>query len=164
MVSVGLRKSTLSAGDAPCYTCPPMSDTQVSRGGGRRGPSWVLRRHTCEPFERRVLLSGALVVNTTADDTAADALLTLREAILFADGRLGRPLTAGEAAQVRVPTGGVVGALSADNITFDDAVDVIRPAAALPPVGNLDTLNGLKSAGPKVILSGENTGPDARGL
>ena len=41
-----------------------------------------------------------ITVNSLADNTTADSVLTLREAILFADGTLGRALTAGEQAQV----------------------------------------------------------------
>jgi predicted outer membrane repeat protein len=45
--------------------------------------------------------SGAvLTVNSTADNTTADSVLTLREAIALVDGTLGRALTAGEQAQV----------------------------------------------------------------
>jgi predicted outer membrane repeat protein len=41
-----------------------------------------------------------LTVNTTADNTAKDNSLTLREAIMVVDGNLGRSLTTGEKAQV----------------------------------------------------------------
>jgi predicted outer membrane repeat protein len=41
-----------------------------------------------------------LTVNSTADNTTADSVLTLREAIMLANGSLGRPLTAGEQSQL----------------------------------------------------------------
>jgi hypothetical protein len=41
-----------------------------------------------------------LTVNSAADNTTADGVLTLREAIAVVDGTLGRPLTPGEQAQV----------------------------------------------------------------
>jgi predicted outer membrane repeat protein len=46
-----------------------------------------------------------LVVNSTADNTTADNVLTLREAIAYVDGTLGRSLTAGESAQISSTTG-----------------------------------------------------------
>src|SRR5437762_8491173 len=105
-----------------------MRKNRTVPGGGHKRLSRPHHSISCAQLEGRVLLSGTLLVNTGDDNTAADALLTLREAILFADSRLGRELTAGEAAQVHVPAGGVVGALSPDDIAFDNAVGVIRPA------------------------------------
>jgi predicted outer membrane repeat protein len=46
-----------------------------------------------------------LTVNSLADSTTADNVLTLREAILLEDGTLGRSLTAAEQAQVSGPLG-----------------------------------------------------------
>ena len=46
-----------------------------------------------------------LLVNSTADNTTADNLLTLREAIAVVDGTLGRALTTGEQAQISGPSG-----------------------------------------------------------
>jgi predicted outer membrane repeat protein len=44
--------------------------------------------------------TSVLTVNSLADNTSADSFLTLREAIAVVNGTLGRPLTAGEQAQL----------------------------------------------------------------
>lgn len=73
------------------------------------------RRGTFRPFLESLETRTApavLTVNSVADNTVADAKLTLREAILLVDGTLGRSLTPGERGQV-------VGTLGdADTIQF----------------------------------------------
>src|SRR5262249_54552485 len=69
-----------------------------------------------------VLILETLTVNSVADNTTADNYLTLREAVLLADAggdataALGRPLTAGEAAQITRISGGN------DTILFDPSL------------------------------------------
>jgi predicted outer membrane repeat protein len=59
------------------------------------------------------LAPAVLTVDSVADDTMPDNVLTLREAIALVDGTLGRALTAGEQAQVS----GTLG--SNDSVQFD---------------------------------------------
>jgi CSLREA domain-containing protein len=92
-----------------------------------------------------------ITVNSTADNTTPDNVLTLREAIDLVDGTLGRALTAGEQAQVN----GTLGAN--DIIQFNlpagpqtvtltaGALDITQPVTiAGPGAGNL-TIDGNKS-------------------
>ena len=120
-------------------------------------------RPCCASLEPRLLLNGTLTVNSNADNTDSDNTLTLREAILVADGRLGRELTAQELAQVR---GGIfaVGQNWFDDIVFANGVGTIRPTSPLPALGSRDDVNGRMPDGTKVVLSGENAGGGASGL
>jgi hypothetical protein len=86
------------------------------------------RRPRCRPaleaLERR-LAPAVLTVDSPADNTAPDDVLTLREAVALVDGTLGRSLTLAEQAQV----GGRLG--SGDTIQF-----------SLPPGPQTITLTG----------------------
>jgi hypothetical protein len=118
-----------------------------------------------------VVIPETLTVNSVADTTTADNSLTLREAVLLADAggdataALGRPLTAGEAAQI-TPTSG-----SNDTIVFDPGLagqtitlslmgdDTVGPSAL--PVTTALSIDG-PSGGSGVTLSGGGAGSDLR--
>ena len=101
-----------------------------------------------------------LLVNSTADSTTADNFLTLREAIDVVDGTLGRPLTAGEQAQIT----GTLGAN--DTIAFNlpagpqtitltgGALDITQPVAISGPGAANLTINGNNAD--RVLIVGHN--------
>src|SRR5713101_5638207 len=99
--------------------------------GGHRRPEHRRKRSAkvwLEALEDR-LAPATLTVNSVADDTAPDSLLTLREAILLVNnaGALGRNLTAGETAQISGSYG------SNDTIQFASNLNgTINLAGALP--------------------------------
>src|SRR5262249_47052198 len=84
-----------------------------------------------------------LTVNSVADNTTADNVLTLREAILSVDGTLGRALTAGEQAQVSgtlgtnnviqfsLPAGPQTITLTGGGLSITKAVTINGPGASL---------------------------------
>ena len=100
-----------------------------------------------------VPVNGAvLTVNSVADNTTADNVLTLREAIAIEDGTLGRALTAGEQAQIvgtpggahdviqfNLPAGPQTITLSAGALSLTHSLTITGPGA-----GNL-TINGNNS-------------------
>ena len=124
--------------------------------------------------------AGTLTVNTNADSNLCDDVLTLREAMLIGYGgnAIGRPLTTGERNQISGATfapafpplncsnmasywsiSSGVGSSIEDNIVFSTAVDTIRPVAGLPNITWAeDIINGLRSDGIKVAISGINAG------
>jgi predicted outer membrane repeat protein len=89
-----------------------------------------------------------LTVNTTADNTTANSVLTLREAVAVVDGTLGRALTAGEQAQIT----GTLG--TNDTIQFNlpagpqtialtgGALDILKPMALNGPGASNLTVSG----------------------
>lgn len=91
-------------------------------------------------------LAGNLVVNSTADINSADSVLTLREALLVANGALTGWFTAAEQAQMSGCTfdgfGNITGGCGAniqDNIFFAPALGfrpIITLAAPLPPIND----------------------------
>lgn len=117
-----------------------------------------------ESVESRVLLS-TLIVNSTADNDLRDAELTLREAILVANGDLSfDDLSPGEQAQVTVDPG-------VDLIHFDlpgVGVRTIAPTSALPAVTDSVAIDGTSQDGyagtPVVRLLGTGAGAGANGL
>jgi predicted outer membrane repeat protein len=104
---------------------------------------------TTPPITVNPAASGpVLTVNSTADNTTADNVLTLREAIAVADGTLGRSLTAAEQAQVA----GTLGAndviafslpAGAQTITLTGgALDITAPVTINGPGAASLTING----------------------
>jgi CSLREA domain-containing protein len=113
-------------------------------------------------------LLAVLTVNTTADQNVANNDLSLREALLFSSSSLGRAMTDGERAKcigvtfVGFPNAwsavGGVGTAVADSIVFENQVGVIAPSSQLPDLYGGDTIDGLRTSGAKVILSGLSAG------
>ncbi|MBX7212682.1 MAG: right-handed parallel beta-helix repeat-containing protein [Thermoflexales bacterium] len=115
--------------------------------------------------------AGTFTVNSELDTNSADSVLTLREAILIANGGtsaggLGRALTAGEAAQLSFCTisGGLItagcGAGSADWILYSAGITRTVLSATLPPLSDNGTtlwpssrieLDFLAASGPDSI-------------
>ena len=105
--------------------------------------------------------NGAFVVNSSADSSLLDSVLTLREAIDVANGSLTGPFSAAEQAQLGgcvfdgsgMITGGC-GAGVYDNITFDPSVTQVNLSNFLPYLTDAGTwING--SAGvPRIDASG----------
>ena len=98
-----------------------------------------------------------LVVNSSADAAERDGVLTLREAILLANGELNTSeLDAEEASQVR----GDPGTESDDTVVFAEPFqhdEAIVLSEALPPlIGGGDTING-SAAGAVVIDGGDRS-------
>src|SRR5262245_52845506 len=95
----------------PLFT-RPNSDRRPLRSNhvGRRSARLRLRKPELELLEDRLAPSVALVVNSLADNTDLDGTVTLREAILAANGNT----TVGDA--VHDGSGGI------DTITFDPTV------------------------------------------
>jgi CSLREA domain-containing protein len=92
-----------------------------------------------------------LYVNSTADTTSADNFLTLREAIALVDGTLGRPLTAGEQAQITGtpgPKAVIAFSLPAGTQTITltgGALDITQPVTIDGPGAGSLTINGAGS-------------------
>ena len=111
----------------------------------------IRRRPACRPtlelLEDR-WAPAVLTVTSLADTTAPGTALTLREAVLFVDGTLGRSLTAGEQASVS----GTLG--SNDTIRFNlpsgpqtitltgGALDITQPVTINGPGAGSLTING----------------------
>lgn len=117
-----------------------------------------------ESVESRVLLS-TLIVNSTDDDNLRDTKLTLREAILVANGDLlFDDLSDEEQAQITIEPG-------VDRIHFDLPENgdlTIAPTSALPAVTESVVLDGTSQPGyagtPVVRLLGTGAGAGADGL
>ncbi|MFN8535433.1 MAG: right-handed parallel beta-helix repeat-containing protein [Dehalococcoidia bacterium] len=110
-----------------------------------------------------------IAVNSLADNTTADAFLTLREAILLTNGGtggdgtrtgLGRALTPGEAARV---TGGIVGAaplsatigftfFSGDQTITLNATGTLSPNESLPPILTSDNVIDGSTTGGRITI------------
>lgn len=88
--------------------------------------------------------SGPVVlVNSSADNTSADGVLTLREAIAVVNGTLGRSLTAGEQGQISgtlnssvaiqfsLPAGSQTITLTAGRLNITQPVAIVGPGASL---------------------------------
>lgn len=128
--------------------------------------------------------AGTLSVNSNGDDNTCDNFLTFREALLLAKGGdfLERPVTQGERDRISggtyIPappplgcptttsywsiTNGV-GRYDDDTILFSTAVDTIQ-TSGLPMINwGGDTIDGLKSDGTRVALTGTAAG-DHRGF
>jgi hypothetical protein len=104
-----------------------------------------------EPAGPAAPLAGTLTVNSTADTSFADSVLTLREALLVANGALTGPFTSAEQGQMSgctfntsgFITGGC-GAGIADNIFFASALGfrpVITLTSPLPPISDTQATN-----------------------
>ncbi len=126
----------------PAFLCPLFR---------RRHATTVRRRAAFRPLlemleERHA--PAVLTVNSVADNTSADAGLTLREAIMVVDGNLGRSLSAAEQAQIA----GTLG--SNDTIQFNlpdgpqtikltsGALSITRPVSIVGPGPAGLTING----------------------
>lgn len=138
--------------------------------------------------------TATFTVNSTADGTAKDGALTLREAILLANGGtgpngLGRPLSLAEKLQTAgcafIGSGdswsifGDCGAGIQDRIEFDlvGCPCTIAPASGLPPTTERVVLDGYSQPGSAlntdpngsnakllVTIDGSNAGPGTSGL
>ena len=89
-----------------------------------------------------------LLVNSSADNTTGDNLLTLREAIAVVNGTLGRALTAGEQGQITGtlgPNDAIQFNLPAGPQTITltgGALSITQPVAIIGPGAGLLTING----------------------
>jgi uncharacterized repeat protein (TIGR01451 family)/CSLREA domain-containing protein len=109
-------------------------------------------------MEDRVLLAATITVNSTSDtDNPNDGLLTLREAILIADGT--RPVGVSETGQVVGTLG--TGAADRDGIAFNipgAGVRTINLISALPTVTDPVTIDGYTQPGasPNTLAGGDD--------
>ncbi len=117
------------------------------------GPSWTV--------PRIARAAGNFVVNTSADNNASDNFLTLREAILVANGSLPGPFSAAEQAQLGGCTfdgGGYLtggcGAGVFDNITFDPSASQVNLTSALPLLTDAGTWINGNAGVPRIDASG----------
>jgi hypothetical protein len=108
---------------------------QKSRRRGGQGHSRAIhwRRNRFERLEDRHLLA-VLTVNTISDTTAADAVLTLREALAVVNSGSTAGLSAQELAQVNT-TNTALG--TGDTIQFDSTVFAAAQTIALTATGQL---------------------------
>jgi parallel beta-helix repeat protein len=117
-------------------------------------------------------MAATITVNSTDDSNARNSVLTLREAILIANGTLNLPtLTAAEQAQINGTIGtGVDRDKIAFNIGAIGSQQLIQPAFALPPISDRVIIDGLSQGGagynglPLVELSGNLAGNGIVGL
>jgi hypothetical protein len=113
-----------------------------------------------------------LTVSSTADNTAADGHLTLREAILLATGQLGRALTSPP--EERPPgatyetdfVSGTPGAGVRDTIdaSFNGTEPTIALVAPLPALGNFDVVHFSQLLELGTVIDGSATGGDGLAL
>jgi parallel beta-helix repeat protein len=107
-------------------------------------------------------MAATITVNSTDDSNTRNAVLTLREAILIANGTLNLPtLTAAEQAQIN---GNVGTGVDRDTIAFNigaiGSQQLIQPLSALPQISDRVIIDGLSQGGagynglPLVELSG----------
>src|SRR5262245_26552360 len=130
----------------------------------RRGPQRLRSRRptrrplALEPLEGRTLLAATITVNTTLDtNDSTDSLVTLREAILIANGT--RAVSATEMNQVSGTLG--TGASDRDTIAFNipgTGVHTIQPATVLPAITDPVILDGYTQPGasPNTLAVGTN--------
>ncbi len=117
-------------------------------------------------------MAATITINSTDDSNTRNAVLTLREAILIANGTLNLPtLTAAEQAQIN----GTIGTgADRDTIAFNigaiGSQQLIQPASALPPISDRVIIDGLSQGGagynglPLVEISGNLAGIGIVGL
>ena len=117
-------------------------------------------------------MAATITVNSTDDSNIRDAVLTLREAILIANGTLNVPaLTVAEQAQINNTVGT---AADRDTIAFNigaiGSQQLIQPLSALPPISDPVIVDGWSQGGagynglPLVELSGNLPGFGMVGL
>jgi hypothetical protein len=114
-------------------TRTPIPPSGGGGGGGGGGPSGPPADLVCTPGP------ATMVVNSKADNNIRDNVMTLREALMIANGTLPvSQLTAQEKAQIT--NGGCGGTGAADTITFDPGVFAfeVGPALARGTDGALD--------------------------
>jgi predicted outer membrane repeat protein len=139
-------------------------------------------------FEVQAAAPTVVVVNSTADNITADNVLTLREAIAFVDGTLGRALTASEQAQITgtmsqptiqfsLPSGAQTITLTGGALNITQPVSIAGPGATLLTVtgNNADrvfvvgydysqnlalkvAISGLTVTGGSAVVSNKNYG------
>jgi len=105
--------------------------------------------------------NGAFVVNSSADSSLLDSVLTLREAIDVANGSLTGPFSAAEQAQLGgcifdgsgMITGGCGGGVY-DNITFDPSVTQVNLTDYLPYLADAGTWINGNAGVPRIDASG----------
>jgi titin len=146
----------------------PESTSIAHLTGRRRRRCYRPRIEVAEPRQ----LLATFAVNTTADDTNADATLSLREAIEASDGTLQRELSAQEQAQVS----GAVGdsnTIDFDIPTTDPGYDAttgvwtIQVHSQLPSITRPVLIDGTQpgfSRSPIIVLDGSGIGPSSDGL
>src|SRR4028118_2030976 len=116
-------------------------------------------------------MAARITVNSTDDSNIRDTVLTLREAILVANGTLNVALTVAEQAQIN----GTVGTgADRDTIAFNigaiGSQQLIQPVSALPTISDPVILDGWSQGGagysglPLVELSGNGAGLAPAGL
>lgn len=114
---------------------------------------------------------GSFFVNSSADSNAADSVLSLREALLVANGTLSSGLTAGEQAQLggcSFSGGAIVGGCGAnitDTIMFASPM-TITLASPLPAISDAQPtlLYACYSAFACAVIDAAGAGPGADGL
>ena len=93
-------------------------------------------------------MAARITVNSTEDSNIRDGVLTLREAILVANGTLNVALTVAEQAQIN----GTVGtAADRDTIAFNigaiGSQQLIQPLSAQPPISDPAIVDGWSQGG-----------------
>ena len=91
-----------------------------------------------------------LLVNSSADNTTADSVLTLREAIAVSNGTLGRSLTAGEQAQIS----GTLGSNNAVQFNLPAGPQTITLTSGALSITKVLTINGLGAG--NLTINGNN--------
>jgi parallel beta-helix repeat protein len=122
-------------------------------------------------------LAGTLTVNSTADTISADSVLTLREALLVANGVLTGPFTSAEQGQMSGCTfnasGFITGGCGAgiqDNIFFAPALGfrpVITLSSPLPPISDTRATNIIGAFlfnNVQPVINAQNIGTGQDGL
>ena len=110
-------------------------------------------------------MAATITVNSTDDSNIRDAVLTLREAILIANGTLNVPaLTVAEQAQINNTVGT---AADRDTIAFNigaiGSQQLIQPFSALPPISDPAIVDRLQTNGDEAIVS-NHIGTDPTGM
>src|SRR4028119_1050494 len=120
---------------------------------------------------RRKIMAARITVNSTDDSNIRDGVLTLREAILVANGTLNVALTVAEQAQINGTLGtGADRDTIAFNIGAIGSQQLIQPLSPLPPISDPVIVDGWSQGGagynglPLVELSGNLPGIEMVGL
>jgi hypothetical protein len=138
---------------------PPMLPFPKRRGPQRLHSHRPTRRPLAlEPLEDRTLPAATITVNSTLDtNDPSDSLVTLREAILIANGT--RAVSPTEMGQVSGTLGS--GANDRDTIAFNipgTGVHTIQPATVLPEITDPVIIDGYTQPGasPNTLAVGTN--------
>lgn len=159
-----MRSSGSFTAEIPCARTPRRRDHFCRAWSNRRRRSRIVG---VENLETR-LVPATITVNTTADDTAADSTLSLREAIEVSNGSL---LVSSLSTQEQAQVNGAVGSTNTIdfNIPTTDSgyssstgVWTIKPQTELPAISNnAAIINGYSQTGASenTLSEGDNAKP-----